>query len=159
MNSSIEEKRFFLDRMVLYNGNAALRASWKVIRAALKYGLPAGIENPASSLMRQLAEREALCTGNFQNIIIDMFQMGSAHKKPTRILLWNAVATADCRRRPVRARGKKALCSCSLHPHVQLSGAGEAGFRTTAAQVYPAPQSKTLTTHIYSLRTWSPAQS
>ena len=114
MNSSIEEKRFFLNRMVLYNGNATLRASWKVIRAALKYGLPAGIENPASSLMRQLAEREALCTGNFQNIIIDMFQMGCAHKKSTRILLWNAVATADAGRSEHVAKKLCAVVACIL---------------------------------------------
>ena len=118
-------------------GNATLRSSVRFLRAAIKAGIPAMMENPAGSQIWWVPPlAKLLRLPGVTSVCFDMCQYNAKFRKRTRVVGWNIVNINRLHR---ICAGKRGLCSRTNNPHWILEGkAGGREHRTRLAQEYPA---------------------
>ena len=130
-----------LDPVALRNclyGNRTLLTTVRLIRAAVRAGVPVIVENPYTSmawLEPSLASlmRHSSCI----TTVCDFCQFGKPWRKRTRLAGWNVISPpADLHR---TCGGKCGICSRTGRRHIALEGR-QAGYgqMTAAAEAYPA---------------------
>ena len=104
-------------------------------RIALARGLPVGVENPPGSFLWQFPSRQRAaahpCT---ETRAVDYCSCSTPFRARTKLLLWHHRPSPALDAMHCTGRG---TCSFTRQPHLQLSGATSAGFRTAAKNHYP----------------------
>ena len=122
------------DQERVREGNALARFSLRVFDICHRFGIPVGLENPATSRLWLVPQMQRLLDQpNVQLSVTDYCQDGMAWRKRTKVLSTHV----DFRSVPRLCMGKHGFCSRTHHKHVQLSGTCGKGFLTRVAQPYP----------------------
>jgi len=116
-------------------GNQMYYRALVLIKLCLKHGVPGYLENPRSSrLFKMKGFVQLVKAGKARFVDTDMCAYGTCWKKPTRLLVWGKSSELVELRRCKPCHGR---CNTTGKKHVQLSGAKNGKFLTSAAQVYP----------------------
>ena len=102
------------DALRVIHGNNTLKFSIKVIRTCVRCGIPAILENPASSMLWLVPALQLL---KGKRVLLDYCQFGTRWRKRTRFQCWNIDPPQDR-----LCKGHKGICSLSGKPHIILKG-------------------------------------
>ena len=123
------------------DGNRMVRNSIKLVRLAISLGIPGYLENPQTSIMFHVPGiKQLLKRGKVFMAVCHMCQYKVPWKKPTTFMIWG-IPKDTVKLHKCTGVGR---CTASGKKHLQLSGAGKAGFLTRAAQAYPLALSRHL---------------
>ena len=113
-------------------GNATMMHTARTVRQCLAFGVPAVLENPASSRLFHAPPLAALIRRpTCQQVVLDLCQFGAPWRKHTKLACW--LVAADSAEVGRVCKGKHGVCSRTMEPHFVLEGPK----RTKAAQEYP----------------------
>jgi hypothetical protein len=137
------------DRQKVRLGNRTMRAAAAIMQAARAAGVPASLENPASSRMFHSPPLARLGRSpEAQIATADFCQYGARWRKRTKIL---AVNVGDVSRLERRCSGRHGICSRTKKAHLILEGSCTDGRPwTLVAQPYPQPYATALATVLHS---------
>ena len=124
------------DATKIQDGNKTMFAACELLELCEKYGVPALLENPATSMMfRAPRMLRLLQRSAFHTRCGDFCQYGAPWRKRTKIIGVNA----GCLDRLGRTcSGSRAQCSRTGRPHIVLQGTSPSGQPWTAvAEPYP----------------------
>ena len=114
-----------------------MRATFKILRAALHARAPVMLENPINSMIWIVPSLQKLLSLGAEVITCDQCQFKAPWRKRTRLALWNCVSKhgLNC-----RCSGHSGVCSASKKHHIILQGTAPCGRAwTSLAQHYPKP--------------------
>ena len=113
----------------------------KVIRKCIALGIPGYLENPRSSRLWKTPQiRKLLDRGLVKYVEADFCQYGVPWKKATRIMIWSLSPPSQLK----LCQAINGCCSRTHKPHLRLSGAVGAKWRTQNAEAYPVEFAKAL---------------
>ena len=126
-------------RKQVLQGNLLATNSINIFEEAAKHGVPAILENPATSRLFLVPQvRRMIRLGIARFTITDLCQHGTRWRKPTGLLTCN-IEGSGLQHLAVRCRATDGVCSRTKSPHIQLSGTAPNGVCwTRIAQEYPA---------------------
>ena len=120
------------DAATVKAANRMVIGACKLIRRALRLGIPGYLENPmCSRLWLCPMIRKLLQDTRVTVVKVDMCQYGTQWMRPTKLMVWN-VNKFDMLR--CRSRG---VCDRTSKAHLVLTGISGKRFLTEHAQVYP----------------------
>ena len=121
-------------------GNMTMRASADYITANVEAKVPAVLENGVQSMLWNAPEiKKVVQSGIFHTC--DYCQHGTAWRKRTRFVAWNAERSDDLSR---LCSSKKGICDRSGERHATLTGWSRDGAKTRAAEEYPRGSAKAI---------------
>lgn len=123
------------DQEQVRRGNVQMRATVRILKAALRFKVPAVLENPCQSILWQAPALAALCRSPLcRTSVVDMCAFGARWRKRTKLVAWHADL------QPVKGlcQGAHGMCSFSARPHIKLERRGPGNVVwTRRAQAYP----------------------
>ena len=117
-------------------GNKSFLFSLHVIRACLRHGIGAMIENPQTSLMWSSPHfHKLLNLKSSTSVVSHMCQFGAPWRKATRVQAWGVGELWELAK---KCGGPRGFCSRTLRPHLELTGRAPGGKHwTSIAAAYP----------------------
>ena len=118
-------------------GNRCMRFCARMLRECAKHSIPAGMENPRSSMIwLAMPLRGVIAATWSEDVFVDHCQWGTRWRKPTRLLM---ICCANLDRLQRRCHPTGRVCSYSGREHLTVSGINPdtKKFWTSHAQEYP----------------------
>lgn len=131
------------DQMRVNVGNATMRSSADYIKEGKEAKLPVVLENGILSMLWQAPEIKKLVDEGGLAHTCDYCQHGTAWRKRTRFVAWNAKRSEDLSR---LCSSKGGICDHTQKPHTKLTGWTRGGAKTREAEEYPRGIAKAIAT-------------